>query len=64
VPVISGPQCPTLPISAGFPEDVDDPDYPDRREWLRSLAYACWTTADIKYLDLENYDYTCRHNGA
>ncbi len=64
VPVFAGPQCPALPISAGFPEDIEDPEYCDRREWLRSLAYACWTVADLPYIDLENYDYTCRHHGA
>lgn len=60
VPVFAGPQCPALPITAGFPEDVDEPEYCDRREWLRSLAYACWTVDDLPRLDLENYDYTCR----
>lgn len=64
VPVFAGPQCPALPITAGFPEEVDDPDYPDRREWLRSLAYACWTVDDLPRLNLESYDYTCRHHGA
>lgn len=64
IPVFSTFRCPTFPVSSGELEDVDDPDYPDREEWLRSLAYACWTVNDLKYLDLENYDYTCRHHRA
>lgn len=63
VPVFSGPLCPTLPISAGEIEDIETPKYLDRRDWARSLASACWTVDDLKYLDLENYNYAYRHDG-
>ena len=57
VPVFAGPICPTLPISAGEIEDVENPQRSDRREWLRSLGYACWHMNELETLDLETYNY-------
>jgi hypothetical protein len=57
VPVFAGALCPALPISAGTLEEIESPRRPDRREWLRSLGYACWHMNELGQLDLETYSY-------
>ena len=59
IPVFSGPICPTLPISAGTLEQIENPTLHERRPWLCSLAYANWRISEIPKIHLEDYNYTC-----
>jgi hypothetical protein len=59
VPVFAGPICPCLPISSGPVENIEEPKYPDREPWLRSLAYANWSTAGLDQINLKDYQYRC-----
>lgn len=62
VPVFSTERCPSWPINAGALEDIERPRRVDRREWLRSLGYACWHMDELETLDLETYDYARSDN--
>jgi hypothetical protein len=58
-PVFSTPRCCTWPISAGPIENIETPERHERAPLLHSLAYAQWCMADLRKLNLEDYDYTC-----
>ncbi len=58
-PVFAGNRCPAKPISAGALKDINNPQYPERKEWLRSLAYANWSVTRMGEVNLKEYNYQC-----
>jgi len=63
VPVFATERCPAWPITAGTLEEIESPRRPERREWLRSLGYACWHMNELEQLDLETYNYARGDHG-
>ena len=58
VPVFSGPICPSLPVTAGNINHIDNPHYPENRQaWLNGLAYATWTFDEFQGINKTDYWY-------
>lgn len=63
VPVFAEPTCPAYPVSAGPLEQIETPEYSERRhEWACSLAYASWNINELGKMRFKDYDYSLRDN--
>jgi len=47
VPVFVGMHSPAFPMSSGEIENIERPRYPDREDWLRTLAYSQFTAEEM-----------------
>jgi hypothetical protein len=61
IPVFSTTRCPSWPLNAGTLEQIETPQYSERRHDLAcSLSYATWNVKDIYKVQWKNYDYSRR----
>ncbi len=62
IPVFSTERCCSWPVSAGTLEDIERPEYKERRPWACGLAYASWNASELETIDFRDYRYSVKES--
>jgi hypothetical protein len=48
VPVFCGPRCPATPVGLKSLDQIENPAYPDREPWFKSLTWSQFSLSEIQ----------------